>query len=440
MTSTPSDEPHDPGLGSRFWTLWAAFTATNLADGFSLVAFPLLAIQLTDDARLVALITVFRFLPFLLLGLPAGLLLDRSDRRNVAIVAQIGRAGVVGFLAVATLAFGASITLLAAAAFVVGVGEVLTDGGLPGMMRAVVRRDQLEVANSRFSATQTVANHFVGPPLGAVLFTIETSSPFVVSSALFLVAAVMLGRVPGQFRATPTEPVVDQDDEPGDEPEDEVVEEVGSGASPGPLRQFADQLLMGLRYVWGHPVLRPLALAVMAFSFVGQATTAVYVILATERFGLGGVGFGVLISIKGVASVAMSFAVARLVLKAGHSNSMRFSIVSFTTAALLLGIGTAVAVAVVAVIIQGLADPAWNIVSNTIRQRLVPDEVFSRMMTAYLFLAWSMNPVGALVGGVITEQWGPEWVFLMAATVVGSLLFFARRLFRAVDEAMASPA
>jgi hypothetical protein len=78
-------------------------------------------------------------------------------------------------------------------------------------------------------------------------------------------------------------------------------------------------------------------------------------------------------------------------------------------------------------------------VTNTVRQRLVPDEVFGRMMTAYLFISWSMNPVGAFVGGVIAERWGAQWVSVMAAVVVGSLLVFGRRLFHLIDEVMADP-
>ena len=424
MTRGP-EEGSGSSLGGRFWRLWAAFTATNLADGLSLVAFPLLAIELTDDARLVALVTVFRFMPFVLVGLPAGVLLDRFDRRRIAIGAQLGRAGGVGLLAVVVSAGGGSIPLVVATAFVVGVGEVLTDGGLPALIRDLVRRDQLEVANSRYSATQTVSNVFVGPPLGAFLFEIDAAAPFIASVLLFLAATAMLGRIPGRFRAEAS-PMGDSGRDPGTE-------------NPG-LRRVVDQISVGLRYVWQHPVLRPMAFTVMAFSFVGQATNAVFVILVTERFGLGSLGFGTLISIRGATSVAMSLVVARLVGRAGHTGSMRFAVVAFTAASLLYGLTTTVALAVVASLVNGLSDPAWNVVTNTVRQRLVPDEVFGRMMTAYLFIAWSMNPVGAFVGGLIAERWGAQWVSVMAAVVVGSLLVMGRSLFRAIDGAMATSA
>ncbi|MCP4957777.1 MAG: MFS transporter [Actinomycetia bacterium] len=419
-------EGQDSSLGRRFWRLWTAFTAANLADGLTLVAFPLLAIGLTDDARQIALVTVFRFIPFVLVGLPAGVLLDRYDRRLIAMLAQVGRAATAGLLAAIVLADRASIPLVVAAAFVIGVGEVLTDGGLPALVRDLVRPDQLEVANSRFSATQTVSNVFIGPPLGALLFEIETSAPFAASLLLFVVATGVLARIPGSFRASP---------------------EAGIGSVVGPrqdaegerggLRRLIDEVSVGLRYVWGHQILRPLAFTVLAFSFAGQATNAVFVILVTERFGLGGLGFGALIAVRGTTSLAMSFGVARFIRRAGHGMSMRFAVVAFTAASLLFGLATAAILAVVASLINGLSDPAWNVVSSTVRQRLVPDEVFGRMMTAYLFIAWSMNPVGALVGGIIAERWGAEWVWVMAAAVVGSLLVLGKGLFRAIDEAMA---
>ena len=87
----------DSALGRPFWTLWTAFTASNLGDGLSLIALPLLAIRLTDDARLVAAVAVFQYLPYLLIGLPAGVVIDRYDRRWIAVIAQSARAMVSMF-------------------------------------------------------------------------------------------------------------------------------------------------------------------------------------------------------------------------------------------------------------------------------------------------------------------------------------------------------
>ena len=397
------------GLGRRFWTLWAGFTATNLGDGLTLVAFPLLAFDLSGgDARLVALVSVFRFLPFVLIGLPAGVILDRFDRRSLAVAAQIARGAVLAAMALVVVLDAATITIVVAAAFVVGVGELMTDGGLPALVRYLVSTDQLELANSRLSATQTVTNLFIGPPLGALLFTVEPAFPLAVAAGLYLGAALILTQLPGHYRPpTPTE-----------------------GG------RFLDQIGVGLRYVWGHEVLRPLALTVAVFSFFGEAVNSVLVILAKERLGLSSFEYSLLLTVDAIASVTMSFFVARLVARFGHSASMQVSVVTFALGALLFGSTTMIAGVVLASLLGGVSDPTWNVVSSTIRQRLVPDEIFGRMMTAYLFVAWSIQPLGALVGGLIAEQWGPQWVYLMSGTAVGSLLVLGRPLFRAVERSV----
>lgn len=407
----------DGGLGRRFWLLWSSFTAANLGDGLSLVAFPLLAVSLTDDARLVAFVSVCRFLAFPLLGLPAGVVLDRFDRRRLAVVAQIGRAMAMGAVAILLAADATTIPALAGAAFVVGVGEVITDGGLPAVVRTVVSTSSLEVANSRLTASQTVANMFIGPPLSALLFEVDPVLPFVCAGGLYAVTIGFLAVISGQFRP-----------------------EAGLGADD-PDQTLRRRMTRGLAYVWGHPVLRPLALVVAAFSFVGEAGNAVFVILVTERIGLSSVQFGLLLSVDALAGVIASFLVAPIVARTSHGFSMKTSVVLFSSSALILGTTTVVAALVLAMVLGGLADPMWNVVSSTVRQRLVPDAIFGRMMTAYLFIAWGMQPFGALAGGMIAEEFGAEWVYVMAAAVVGSLLVFGRSMFRTVNEALAeSPA
>ena len=397
-------------LGSRFWALWSATSAANLADGISLTAFPLLAISLTDDARLVGLVSFARYLPFVVVGLPAGMLLDRFDRRLVATLAQVGRAAVLAGLGLFVATDQATIGLLIGAAFVVGLGEVLTDGGLPALIRDVVLPTRLEVANARLVAAQTVTNLFLGPPLGAVLFQADPTLPFAAATVAFVAAAVVLGLLPGDYRGGSTD-------------------EGGS---------LMSRLTAGLRYVWSHPVLRPLALTVAVFAFVGEAGNAVLVILATERLGLGSFGFGALMSIHAVASVITSFFVASIVRGIGHAGSLRLSVVVYAVTSVIIGITTSVAIAVAAMAVMGIANPTWNVVSTTIRQRLVPGEVFGRMMTAYLFIAWGIQPFGALLGGFVAEAWGPQWVYVIAGLAVGSLLLLARPMFRQVKAAMSA--
>lgn len=397
------------GLGRRFWTLWSAFGASNLGDGFTLVGYPLLAVSLTDDARLVTAVAAFRFLPFLVVGLPAGVLIDRFDRRKLAIVAQICRSAGLLLVAAAVVGEYATIPLLCGTAFAVGTGEVLIDGGLPAIVRDVVESSALETANSRLRAAETVANAFIGPPIGAAIFVWHPSAPFAVAAAVFGLSIVLLALLGGSYL-------------PDEDPHEDG---------------FVDQIRRGLSYVWNHSILRPLALSVAAFSFAGQASNATLVILVTERLGLSEVQYGLLLAIQSVVAFVVAFMVPWIVKRTSHGWSMRISVIAFSAFGLILGTTGFIPLVVIALMIAGVGDPTWNVVSSTVRQRLVDDHIFGRMMTAYLFIAWSLNPVGAMVAGVMAEAFGPQWVYVMAAAVVGSLLIAARGLFPRVDAAMA---
>lgn len=397
-------------LGRRFWTLFTAFSASNLGDGLTLVGFPLLAVSLTSDARLVTLVAASRFLPFLLIGLPAGVIIDRFDRRILAMIAQSIRVTTQVTIGALVLTEATTIAALALGAFVTGMGEVMIDGGVPAIVRDVVTTTKLELANSRLRASESVTNWFVGPPVGALMFGVNPALPFLFGGGLYVASIALLSFLPGSFVPEP-------------DPDDGT---------------FVEKMQRGLRYVWGHPVLRPLALAVAAFGFCGEAVNAVFVLLATERLGLSSFQYGLLLTVDAVGSIIMSFFVTRLVTRTSHGTSMRLSVTAWTLFAFIAGATTFIPLIVLAAALSGVADPTWNVISATVRQRLVDDHIFGRMMTAYLFIAWSTQPIGALVGGIIAEAFGTQWVYVMAGCIVGSLLLWAQPLFRRINASMAS--
>lgn len=113
------------GTGFR-WLLASSWTS-NLGDGVTLAAGPLLVAAQTSDPRLVALAALLQRLPWLLLGLPAGALADRLDRRAVVVLVDLLRAGVLVVLSVAILTGTVSIAVVLVALFVLGIAEVFAD-------------------------------------------------------------------------------------------------------------------------------------------------------------------------------------------------------------------------------------------------------------------------------------------------------------------------
>ena len=112
------------GLGGLYWRLWSASSASALGDGLRRVALPLLAVHLTTDPRLVALVAAAGTVPWLVFGLPIGALVDRFDRRRTMAAVDLLRTLTVALLAVAVAAGALSIALLVAVTFVLGTGEI----------------------------------------------------------------------------------------------------------------------------------------------------------------------------------------------------------------------------------------------------------------------------------------------------------------------------
>ncbi len=136
-------------LGPDFAKLWTASTVSNLGDGVTLVAGPLLAASLTRDPLLVAALTFAQRLPWLLFSLLSGALVDRLDRRRVMVSADLFRAVVIGLLGVVVLLDAASIPLLCTTLFLLGTAETLFDTASISILPAMVPKASLTKANGR---------------------------------------------------------------------------------------------------------------------------------------------------------------------------------------------------------------------------------------------------------------------------------------------------
>ena len=170
------------GLGPDFAKLWTANAVSNLGDGVTLVAGPLLAASLTRDPRLVAGLAVAQRLPWLLFSLVSGALVDRLDRRLLMVRVDAARCVAVGLLGVAVLADAASLPLLYVVFFALGTAETLFDNAAVSILPAVVPRAQLARANGRLLGAQMVANELVAPPLGGLLFAAAAAVPFLLDA------------------------------------------------------------------------------------------------------------------------------------------------------------------------------------------------------------------------------------------------------------------
>lgn len=387
------------GLPANYWRLWSASAASNLADGFFFIVLPLMAVRLTDSPVLVAGVAVVSRLPWLVFVLVAGALADRLDRRRTMRNVQLFRVMVLAALTVLAMIGGLSLPVLYLAAFALGVGETLFDTAAQSILPSIVGRDRLSAANGRLYAVELVMNQFVGPPLGGLL--IGLSVPLALGGSVigYALAAVGLSLMAGSFRPERSGP---------------------------PTRLHAD-IAEGLRYLWRHRVLRTLAMMVGVMNLAATATMAVFVLYAVAPgpMRLSEPGFGILLTTFAAGSLIGSFVAAPLERRVGRvpllfasviATSIGFAIPAFTTDVLVIG---------TFFVISGLFVVVWNVITVSLRQRIVPDRLLGRVNSAYRLFAWGTQPLGALLGGVVGELFGLPAVFLLGGAM-GMALLLAR--------------
>jgi MFS family permease len=380
-------------LGANFHKALVASGFANLADGVLWVALPLLAVQLTRSPALIAGVTVAARIPWLLAPV-AGALADRLDRRHAMVRVNLVRTVLLGGLALAVAADLATLPLLYAVAVLLGFAETLFDTSAQSLLPALVSRDDLTRANSRLFAVELVANTFVGPPLGGLLAALGLAVAFGVPAAAYLVGAACLALLAGSFKAT--------------------------GAGPAGSTRLRDDIAEGARFVWHHPVLRPLAVMLGAQNMAFAAFYAVFVLFAVAPgpMGLSEAGFGIVTATLGVGSLLGTWLAVPAERRLGRFRTLLLS-VALGAASLAVPVVTASPVLVGAsMAMTGVTMVLWNVVTVSLRQRITPDRLLGRMNASYRLVGWGTMPLGALLGGVLAEALGLRVTFLVAAGIV----------------------
>lgn len=165
----PFGAPPKPRLGWPFWTLLSSSSASNLADGVLRIGLPLIAVRYTRSPAMIAALELTRSVPWLVLALPVGALVDRWDRRTAMLCANGLRAAAALGLAVALVTGMGPLAVLFAAAVVAGIAEVIYDTAAQSILPSVVDRRLLERANSRLAILERGTSEYLAPGVGGLL-------------------------------------------------------------------------------------------------------------------------------------------------------------------------------------------------------------------------------------------------------------------------------
>jgi MFS family permease len=376
-------------LGADFHKLWTASAISNVGDGVTLVAGPLLVASRTGDPALVAGAVFVQQLPWLLFSLVSGVYVDRLDRRRLIVVVNVVRGLALSVLAVAIGSAG--IPLIYAVLFVLGAGETVADTASAARLPGIVPADRLDAANARLMATFTLGNQFLAKPLGAYLFVTAAALPFWFDAFTFFAAAVLVGLM----RPSP-------------------------GRVPGssePARLRAD-LAEGLRGLWGHRLLRSLSISMGVGNVVLCGAFATLVLYARRRLGLSEIGYGYLLITFAVGGLLGTVVAGRLSRRFGATALLRAGLIVETATHVGLAVATDPWAAAAVLVVFGAHTMVWGVIVTTLIQRSVPDHLLGRVNGVHGLILTGGAAVGSLSGGVLARGLGITAPFWIAAAVM----------------------
>ncbi|GGO19565.1 MFS transporter [Micromonospora parathelypteridis] len=382
----------EAGLGTVFARLWAASTLSALGSGLATVAAPLFVASRTSDPLVVAGASAVAWLPWLLFALPGGVLVDRMDRRRLMIVIDLVRVVALAVLATAILTGHGGVALLYAVLFLVNTGEIVFRAASQAMVPSVVPRHRLERANGWLSGGATLMHSMLAGPLGGFLFALSAGSPFLVNAVTYALSAVLVALIAGDFRAAATD--------------------------VGVRRSMRGEIAEGLRWLAQQRLLRTMAVLIGLLNVTLTAALAVLVLLAGERLRLGSVGYGLLFTCMACGGVLGALLGDRIIAWISPTWTIRVGLLIEAGLHLALAASRSTIVVGVALFAFGVHGALWNIVANSLRQRLTPAALQGRVASTTLFVAAGGNCVGALLGGVLAARFGitaPYWVGLVVA-------------------------
>jgi len=385
-------------MGTPFRWLVGSAWVSNLGDGLALAAGPLLVASQTSDPLLVALAGLLQRLPWLLFGLYAGVLADRVDRRLLVVTVDLVRAATLVVLTAAVLTGNANIGVVLATMFALGTAEVFADTAVHTLLPMVVEKRDLGIGNARMMAAGLTMNQLVGPAVGAGLFAAGRAWPFFAQAVFVVLGALLVSRM-----VLP----------PLERPE-------------GPSRVRRD-IAEGFGWTWGSRPVRTLTLTIVTFNVTWGAAWSVLVLYASERLGLGPVGFGLLTTVGAVGGIVGTASYDWLERHASLASIMRIGLLFETVTHLVLALTTTAWVAVVILFFFGAHAFIWGTTSSTVRMRSVPTALQGRVGSLYSIGHSGGIVVGQAIGGVVAQIWGVTGPFWFAFVGSGVILSFIWR-------------
>lgn len=393
--TTVSDRTPTLWHHADFMKLWVGQTISLFGSALSRLALPLIAaITLNATPAEMGLLAAIGMAPSLVVGLFAGVWVDRSRRRTWLIAGDIGRALLLATLPAAALLGVLSMMQLYVVGFLGGAFTVCFDVAARSYLPTVIDRRQLVEGNGKLELSGSLTA-VAGPSLAGVIIQAITAPMAVVLDACsYLASALCVCLIRRREEA------------------------------PQMVRApMVAQVREGLGVVFGNPVLRAFAGCLATSNLTSEAFFALYILFGTRELGLNAAALGLVYGIGASGAlvgavlapgVAARLGVGRAVIIGAWLGSLEVLPVVFATPRL------AVPLLLLSSLLGNFGWVLYNVNATSVRQAVTPLALQGRMNATLHFIVSGMLPLGALAGGALGEVLGLRETITLAA--VGSLL------------------
>jgi Na+/melibiose symporter-like transporter len=434
---TPSPQPDPPSSERDLWRhadflrLWSAQAISAFGSRITRTALPIIAVRTLDQPEaIIGVLAAMQLAPGVLLAMMAGGFVDRGRKRRILIVSDLIRAALVASLTFAWIFGALSMLQVVIVGASVGAATALFQITDVAYLPSLIGRRRLVEGNTKLETTEAVAE-ITGPAsAGALIAALGAPLAVAIDAASYLWSAFMLGRI----RAADDPHARSADAREGSPATHERRQEA---ASERPVRTGED-FRIGLRAVFGHPLVRPIVLTLMVWSVSGGFFNALYALFCLRELGLSESTFGIIIAMGGVGALAGAMLARGLARVLGVGRTLLFASAVSVVCTLFIPLsasGTSRAMTIGLLIAHQLLSDgfavAFIILAVTLRQTVLPKTMLGRANAAIHVCTTGVLPLSALVAGGLATLIGTRaavWVGLVIGLAAPIFLWRLRHL------------
>ena len=366
-----------------FLLLWSGQAVSSVGTRVSSLAYPLLALAITGSPVLAGLVGALASVPYFILMLPAGALVDRWDRKRVMILCDLGRAAAMGSIPLALAAGPLTPIHLALVALADGTLSAFFDLAAASALPRVVEARGLPQALSATSIADQLSR-MVGPALGGLLYGLSRALPFLADAASYAVSVVSLLFIRARFQGE---------------------------RAPAAEKVWAE-VRVGMRWLWRQPLLRFLALLVGGLNLFSMGFPLIMIVRA-QQLGADAFTIGLLFATGGVGGIVGAAVTPWL------HRRYRFGdlVVGVTWVWVITWVPYALAPSLLllslANVLGWLIVPMLYVTVSAYRLAVVPDELRGRVSSAYNLVTAGAQPLSLAATGWLLGAVGPSATILL---------------------------